>query len=181
MLSVPSAGGLLLGLADAAGRLVVGEDRDEHEQRDDQNDHLLGNAVGNLGSDLAGNLRVALLLLLRVTYPVLYATDLDMFRTQVWLTGTYACVLLGFAALFPFAERMKTCFNPSAAASAHSADQLHKDLQVFQARALHIERELQRTKVAYTHHLNRHVIAQSELEDAQEVRRARSLAFSAAR
>ena len=42
-----------------------------------------------------------LLLLLRVTYPVLYATDLDMFRTQVWLTGTYACVLLGFAALFP--------------------------------------------------------------------------------
>ena len=44
---------------------------------------------------------------------------------------------------------MKTCFNPSAAASAHSADQLHKDLQVFQARALHIERELQRTKVAH--------------------------------
>ena len=42
-----------------------------------------------------------LLLLLRVTYPVLYATDLDMFRTQVWLTGTYPCVLLGFAALFP--------------------------------------------------------------------------------
>ena len=42
-----------------------------------------------------------LLLLLRVIYPVWYATDLDMFRTQTWLTGMYSCMILGFAALFP--------------------------------------------------------------------------------
>jgi uncharacterized MAPEG superfamily protein len=42
-----------------------------------------------------------LLLLLRVIYPFFYATDLDMFRTQAWLTGLHACMLLGFAALFP--------------------------------------------------------------------------------
>lgn len=33
-----------------------------------------------------------LLLLLRVSYPFWYATDLDMFRTQAWLTGLYACM-----------------------------------------------------------------------------------------
>lgn len=32
---------------------------------------------------------------------VCYATDLDMLRTQIWLTGLHAMVLLGFAALFP--------------------------------------------------------------------------------
>lgn len=42
-----------------------------------------------------------LLLVLRVIYPFFYASDLDLFRTQAWLTGLYACVLLGFAALFP--------------------------------------------------------------------------------
>ena len=42
-----------------------------------------------------------LLLLLRVIYPFFYALDLDMFRTQAWLTGLYACVFLGLAALFP--------------------------------------------------------------------------------
>ena len=42
-----------------------------------------------------------LLVLLRVIYPVFYATDLDMFRTQAWLTGLHACMLLGFAGLFP--------------------------------------------------------------------------------
>ena len=42
-----------------------------------------------------------LFLWLRMIYPVCYATDLDMFRTQIWLTGLYAMVLLGFAALFP--------------------------------------------------------------------------------
>ena len=42
-----------------------------------------------------------LFLLLRMVYPVCYATDLDMFRAQIWLTGLHAMVLLGFAALFP--------------------------------------------------------------------------------
>jgi hypothetical protein len=77
----------------------------------------------------------------------------------------------GLAMLFPtFAERMKTCFDRSTV-TAQTTDQLHRDLQVFQARAAHVERELQRTKLAYTHHLHRHVIAQAELEDAQEAKR----------
>jgi len=38
---------------------------------------------------------------LRMIYPVFYATDLDFFRTQAWLTGLYACILLCLAALFP--------------------------------------------------------------------------------
>ena len=42
-----------------------------------------------------------LLLLLRVSYPFWYATDLDLFRTQAWLMGLHACILLGFAGLFP--------------------------------------------------------------------------------
>ena len=37
----------------------------------------------------------------RLVYPVCYALDLDMFRTQLWLTGTYAVFMLSFAALFP--------------------------------------------------------------------------------
>ena len=42
-----------------------------------------------------------LFFLLRVAYIVFYATDLDMFRTQAWLTGFHAMVFLGLAALFP--------------------------------------------------------------------------------
>ena len=42
-----------------------------------------------------------LFLCVRLVYPVCYALDLDMFRTQLWLTGTYAVFMLSFAALFP--------------------------------------------------------------------------------
>ena len=39
--------------------------------------------------------------LLRMVYPVCHATDLDMFRTQIWLHGFACHGSLGFAALFP--------------------------------------------------------------------------------
>jgi len=43
----------------------------------------------------------ALFLLLRLFYPVPYALDVDLIRTQVWLTGLYATAMVAFAALFP--------------------------------------------------------------------------------
>lgn len=42
-----------------------------------------------------------LFLCVRLLYPVCYVLDLDLFRTQLWLTGTYAVAMLSFAALFP--------------------------------------------------------------------------------
>ena len=42
-----------------------------------------------------------LFLFLRLAYPFFYALDLDFFRTQAWLTGLYAAIFLGCAALFP--------------------------------------------------------------------------------
>ena len=42
-----------------------------------------------------------LFLCVRLLYPFTYALDLDFFRTQLWLTGTYAVAMLSFAALFP--------------------------------------------------------------------------------
>ena len=43
----------------------------------------------------------SLFLALRVAYPVAYALDLDLLRTQLWLTGVYVCFVAAFAGLFP--------------------------------------------------------------------------------
>ena len=43
----------------------------------------------------------SLFLALRVAYPVAYALDLDLLRTQLWLTGVYVCFVVAFAGLFP--------------------------------------------------------------------------------
>mmetsp|Transcript_10885 Transcript_10885/g.33576 ORF Transcript_10885/g.33576 Transcript_10885/m.33576 type:complete len:204 (+) Transcript_10885:113-724(+) len=37
----------------------------------------------------------------RIVYPIPYALDVDMMRTQIWLTGLYATAMVAFAALFP--------------------------------------------------------------------------------
>lgn len=43
----------------------------------------------------------SLFLALRVAYPVAYFLDIDVLRTQLWLTATYACLMVAFAGLFP--------------------------------------------------------------------------------
>mmetsp|Transcript_3037 Transcript_3037/g.10147 ORF Transcript_3037/g.10147 Transcript_3037/m.10147 type:complete len:210 (+) Transcript_3037:140-769(+) len=43
----------------------------------------------------------ALFLLLRLVYPFAYALDIDLVRTQLWLTGFYATGFISFAALYP--------------------------------------------------------------------------------
>ena len=41
------------------------------------------------------------LLLVRVLYVFAYGLDLDFFRTALWLTGIYTCLMTAFAGLFP--------------------------------------------------------------------------------
>ena len=53
-----------------------------------------------LAEDLFAKL-ATLFLGIRVAYPVVYALDLDLLRTQLWLTGLYATAMVAFAALFP--------------------------------------------------------------------------------
>ena len=53
-----------------------------------------------LAPDLFARL-ATLFLGLRLVYPVFYALDIDIVRTQVWLTGLYATAMIAFAALFP--------------------------------------------------------------------------------
>ncbi|KAH8074739.1 MAPEG-like protein [Aureococcus anophagefferens] len=53
-----------------------------------------------LAEDLFAKL-ATLFLGIRVAYPVVYALDLDLLRTQLWLTGLYATAMIAFAALFP--------------------------------------------------------------------------------
>ena len=43
----------------------------------------------------------ALFLLIRLAYPIFYALDVDLMRTQLWLTGAYALCWIGFGGLFP--------------------------------------------------------------------------------
>ena len=50
----------------------------------------------SLFTDLA-----ALFLVCRIVYPLPYALGLDLLRTQVWLTGLYACIMVGACALYP--------------------------------------------------------------------------------
>jgi len=40
-------------------------------------------------------------LLCRVVYPIAYALDIDLLRTQLWFNGLYATLVLSFGALFP--------------------------------------------------------------------------------
>ena len=40
-------------------------------------------------------------LVCRAVYPIVYALDIDMLRTQAWMTGLYAVSMVAFAALFP--------------------------------------------------------------------------------
>ena len=40
-------------------------------------------------------------LLNRVAYPVVYALDVDMLRTQLWFNALYTTLMLSFGALFP--------------------------------------------------------------------------------
>lgn len=44
---------------------------------------------------------MTLFFLCRVVYPFFYVFDLDLFRTQSWLTGLYITVVVSFSALFP--------------------------------------------------------------------------------
>ena len=53
-----------------------------------------------LAEDLFAKL-ATLFLGIRVAYPVVYALDLDLIRTQLWLTGLYATAMVAFASLFP--------------------------------------------------------------------------------
>jgi len=66
-------------------------------------------------------------------------------------------------------HRMRNCLDRHALSSRKDS---HKDLRVFQARAAHVDRELQRAKVRHAQNLHRHLIAQAELEDAEEVKRS---------
>ena len=50
----------------------------------------------------------ALLLLCRLVYPLPYALDVDLVRTQVWLTGLYATIMVAACALYP--ETMQPLF-----------------------------------------------------------------------
>lgn len=42
-----------------------------------------------------------LFLLCRLAYPIMYALDIDLLRTQLWLTALHACFMMSFAMLFP--------------------------------------------------------------------------------
>lgn len=42
-----------------------------------------------------------LFLFLRLAYPIVYALDIDIVRTQLWFTGLYVLLLISFGALFP--------------------------------------------------------------------------------
>ena len=50
----------------------------------------------------------ALLLVCRLVYPLPYALDVDLVRTQVWLTGLYATIMVAACALYP--ETMQPLF-----------------------------------------------------------------------
>ena len=50
----------------------------------------------------------ALLLICRLVYPLPYALDVDLARTQVWLTGLYATIMVAACALYP--ETMQPLF-----------------------------------------------------------------------
>ena len=43
----------------------------------------------------------ALLLVCRLVYPLPYALDVDLARTQIWLTGLYATIMVAACALYP--------------------------------------------------------------------------------
>ena len=43
----------------------------------------------------------ALLLVCRLVYPLPYALDVDLVRTQVWLTGLYATIMVAACAMYP--------------------------------------------------------------------------------
>ena len=50
----------------------------------------------------------ALLLVCRLVYPLPYALDVDLVRTQVWLTGLYATIMVAACAMYP--ETMQPLF-----------------------------------------------------------------------
>ena len=50
----------------------------------------------------------ALLLVCRLVYPLPYALDVDLVRTQVWLTGLYATIMVAACSLYP--ETMQPLF-----------------------------------------------------------------------
>ena len=48
------------------------------------------------------------ILVCRLVYPLPYALDVDLVRTQVWLTGLYATIMVAACTLYP--ETMQPLF-----------------------------------------------------------------------